>query len=54
MLEPHGLDYEYERAGTCNIFVAVEPRAKRRHAQLTERRTKADVVGFVCRILRRG
>ena len=19
-------DYEYERAGTCNIFVAVEPR----------------------------
>ncbi len=47
-------DYEYERAGTCNIFVAVEPRGKRRHAEVTDRRTKVDFVGFVCRMLRRG
>jgi hypothetical protein len=47
-------DYEYERAGTCNIFVAVEPRGKKRHVQVTERRTKEDFVGFVCRMLRRG
>ena len=47
-------DYEYERAGTCNIFVAVEPRGRKRHVQLTERRTKEDFVGFVCRMVRRG
>jgi hypothetical protein len=47
-------DYEYERAGTCNIFVAVEPRGQRRIAQLTARRTKVDFVGFVCRMLRNG
>jgi hypothetical protein len=47
-------DYEYERAGTCNIFVAVEPRGQRRLAQVTARRTKIDFVGFVCRLLRNG
>jgi hypothetical protein len=47
-------DYEYERAGTCNIFVVVEPRGKKRHVHVTERRTKEDLVGIVCRMLRRG
>jgi DDE superfamily endonuclease len=47
-------DYEYERAGTCNIFVAVEPRGQRRIAQVTDRRTKVDFVSFVCRMLRKG
>lgn len=47
-------DYEYERAGTCNIFIAVEPRGRRRIAQVTARRTKVDFVAFVCRMLRRG
>ena len=47
-------DYEYERAGTCNIFVAVEPRGQRRIAQVTARRTKVDFVSFVCRLLRNG
>jgi DDE superfamily endonuclease len=47
-------DYEYQRAGTCNIFVAVEPRGQRRIAQVTARRTKVDFVAFVCRMLRRG
>jgi len=47
-------DYEYERAGTCNLFGAVEPRGGKRHVQVTERRTKEDFVGFVCRMLRRG
>jgi hypothetical protein len=46
-------DYEYERAGTCNIFVAVEPRGPRRFTQVTARRTKVDFVAFVCRMLRR-
>jgi len=48
------VDYEYERAGTCNIFVAVEPRGQRRITQVTARRTKIDFVGFVCRMLRNG
>jgi DDE superfamily endonuclease len=47
-------DYEYERGGTCNIFVAVEPRGQWRFAQVTARRTKVDFVAFVCRMLRRG
>src|SRR5262245_2506725 len=51
---PAKTDYEYERAGTCNIFVAVEPRGQRRIAQVTARRTKVDFVGFVCRMLRKG
>lgn len=51
---PARQDYEYERAGTCNIFVAVEPRGRRRFAQVTARRTKIDFVAFVCRLLRRG
>jgi hypothetical protein len=48
------VDYEYERAGTCNIFVAVEPRGQRRIAQVTARRTKLDFVAFLCRMLRKG
>ena len=38
-------DYEYERGGTCNSFVAAEPRGQRRFAQFTAQRTKADFVG---------
>lgn len=40
-------DYEYRRAGTCNLFVAVEPQGGRRQVQVTARRTKHDFVGFI-------
>ena len=40
-------DYEYLRAGTCNLFVAVEPRGGHRMVRVTDRRTKADFVAFV-------
>ena len=40
-------DYEYERAGTCNLFMSVEPKGQRRHVQVTARRTKVDFVRFV-------
>lgn len=40
-------DYEYRRAGTCNLFVAVEPRAGQRQIEVTARRTKEEFVGFV-------
>ena len=33
-------DYEYERLGTANLFVFVEPLAGRRAVELTEQRTR--------------
>ena len=50
---PAKYDYEYVRAGTCNVFVAVEPRGGRRVIEVTERRTKPEFVGFVCQLLER-
>jgi hypothetical protein len=35
-------DYEYERHGTANLFVMVEPLAGWRHVAVTEQRTKQD------------
>ena len=35
-------DYEYERAGTANLFMIFEPLAGWRHVKVTERRTKVD------------
>ena len=40
-------DYEYVRAGTCNLFVAVEPRGGKRTVVVTDRRAKTDFVAFV-------
>jgi hypothetical protein len=36
------VDYEYERIGTANLFVSVEPLAGWRHTEVTQRRTKVD------------
>jgi DDE superfamily endonuclease len=35
-------DYEYERHGTANLFVMVEPLSGWRHVAVTEHRTKQD------------
>ena len=40
-------DYEYKRAGTRNLFVAVEPKVGHREVEITRRRTKPDFVAFV-------
>jgi hypothetical protein len=40
-------DYEYKRAGTRNLFVAVEPKGGHREVEVTSRRTKSDFVAFV-------
>lgn len=48
---PAKQDYEYKRAGTRNLFVAVEPKGCRRIVEVTARRTKVDFVYFVCRLL---
>jgi len=44
-LERH--DYEYERCGVCNIFLANEPLAGRRFVQVTARKTKIDWAQFL-------
>ncbi len=44
---PRRQDYEYVRAGTCNLFVAVEPKGGRRTVLVTDRRAKVDFVAFV-------
>ena len=40
-------DYEYDRNGTCNLFLAVEPLRGRRRVQVTARRTAVDVAEFL-------
>lgn len=40
-------DYEYKRKGTCSIFVAVEPKGKRRYTKVSKRRTRIDFAHFV-------
>lgn len=50
---PMRQDYEYVRAGTCNLFVAVEPKGGQRTVEITERRTKTDFVAFVCHLAER-
>jgi hypothetical protein len=39
---PARVDYEYERAGTGNLFLMVQPLAGWRHAVVTQRRTAVD------------
>jgi hypothetical protein len=40
--KPLRYDYEYERNGTCNLFVFCEPLTGWRHVGVTERKTKQD------------
>ena len=40
-------DYEYRRHGTCNIFVAVEPKAGKHHIKVTDTRTRTDFARFM-------
>ena len=46
-------DYEYERAGTCNIFVAVEPKGGQRNVGVTPQRKKPHFVTFVSNLVER-
>ncbi len=40
--EPMRYDYEYERLGTCNLFMFFEPLRSWRHVDVTDRRTMID------------
>lgn len=45
--KPKKYDYEYERNGTANIFIAVEPKAGKRKTKVTKRRTKKETVQYI-------
>ena len=40
-------DYEYERCGVCNVFMAVEPLAGKRIVRITQCKTKTDWASFL-------
>jgi DDE superfamily endonuclease len=40
--KPQRYDYQYQRNGTCNLFMFFEPRNGWRHVEVTNRRTKQD------------
>jgi len=44
---PERIDYEYERCGTANLFVALEPLGGWHDATVTARRTKADFARYL-------
>ena len=48
---PARYDYEYERAGTANLFLFCEPLGGWRHVEVTERRTRTDWAHQVRRLL---
>ncbi len=48
--KPRKVDYEYERNGTRNIFLTVEPKGGYRNAKVTKRRTKKDFAEEIKRI----
>lgn len=41
------VDYEYERCGVCNIFLANEPLKGKRLVKITQRKTKTDWAEFI-------
>ena len=45
--QPEREDYEYQRLGVCNVFMACKPLAGWRLTKVTERRTKADWAHFI-------
>jgi len=45
--KPKRVDYEYERRGTRNLFVLVEPLAGWRHVEVTAQRTMHDYAKIV-------
>jgi len=44
------VDYEYERKGTCNVFIACEPLTGWRYVEVRKRRTKVDYAAFMAKV----
>lgn len=49
--KPKREDYEYEREGTCSLFVACEPLAGKRYLKVTKQRTKKDWALFMQEVI---
>jgi DDE superfamily endonuclease len=49
--KPEREDYEYEREGTCSLFVACEPLAGKRYLKVTKQRTKKDWAAFMQEVI---
>src|SRR5215831_5222978 len=45
--QPRRQDYEYEREGVCNVFIAYEPRACKRVTHVRAQRTRRDWAEFM-------
>lgn len=41
------VDFEYERCGVCNVFMANEPLTGKRYVEIIERKTKKDWAFFI-------
>ena len=50
---PARVDFEYDRCGVCNIFMASEPLAGKRFVEVTERKTRQDWAYFIENIAER-
>lgn len=50
--KPRRRDYEYERSGTRNIFVTVEPKGGYREVSVTNQRKKPDFAQEIARIIK--
>lgn len=48
--QPFREDYEYERCGVINVFLASEPLVGKRFIEITERKTKMDWANFIRKI----
>jgi len=49
--KPKRVDYEYKRGGMANLFLAFEPLAGVRHAEVTDRKASVDFARFARRVL---
>ena len=48
--KPKKVDYEYERKGTCNVFIVCEPLTGWRYLEIRERRTMVDYAAFMDKV----
>lgn len=48
--KPKRIDYEYKRAGTASLLVAIEPKTGKRLVETSRRRTRADYCRFQQRV----
>src|SRR5437867_5472527 len=48
--KPKREDYEYERKGVCNVFLACEPLSGRRYTMVAAQRTKQEWAQFIRRL----